>query len=159
MVTNPKNKNPARKTTRPNLQPISQPPPETLDLKSIRQNVLGQLPMMFQNALDAYHDILHITDAEDHKLIQARHSAAKTALTHIQQLVRLGDWAMIEQSNLGDTAQSLADIIETARAQMNAQDQIRQSPIEDDGHEFTFNEDDDEEDYIPIATHKDEKNV
>lgn len=119
-------KTPVQKETRP--KPVKKPttPPKksvskikpVQDINEIRNNVKMQLPMMFQNALDAYHAILNAVDEEDHKLIQARHNAARTALNHVQQLVKLGDWALQEEENTQNDVYDLARLIAEARAEM-----------------------------------------
>ncbi len=90
-------------------------------IEAIRHNIYKQLPEMFQNALEAYHAIIHASDEEDHKRLQARHNAAKTALTHIQQLVRLGDWAMLAEADGKQDVLKLAELITEARTEMNTQ--------------------------------------
>ena len=94
---------------------------EHSSLDEVRVQMRKQLPSMFARALEAYHEILNASDIEDQKFLAARNQAAKTALMHIQQLVRLGDWAMIDDGQSGHDMQALASLIQEARQEMEGQ--------------------------------------
>lgn len=91
------------------------------DIHEVRNLFQQQLPMMIGEAMDAYQSIINGSDEQDHKLSAARHSAARTALAHIQQLVRLCEWARNEaKAEPEEEVSDMDQLIAKARQRIKA---------------------------------------
>ena len=80
-------------STRSNAAEATEGPP---DIESVRLEFRQKLPGLLRAALANYQKIVSERPDQDHKADAAQHSAARTALLHIQQLVRLAEWALAD---------------------------------------------------------------
>lgn len=86
-----------------------------------RAQIAENLPKAIDRALDSYHDFI---DAEKTKVksdeFKSHHAAAKTALAHIELLIKLA--AMVDAMNDGDL-DHIALIIQNAKTELNKDDE------------------------------------
>ena len=81
------------------------------DIESVRLEFRQKLPGLLRDALANYQNIVSERPdqdhkAPDHKANAAQHGAARTALMHIQQLVRLAEWALVDSGRKTPVASS-----------------------------------------------------
>ena len=76
------------------------------DIESVRLEFRQKLPGLLRAALANYQNIVSERPDQDHKADAAQHGAARTALMHIQQLVRLAEWALVDSTHKTPVASS-----------------------------------------------------
>ena len=76
------------------------------DIEAVRLEFRQKLPGLLRDALANYQKIVSERPDQDHKADAAQHSAARTALMHIQQLVRLAEWALSDPAHKPQSARA-----------------------------------------------------
>jgi len=60
----------------------------------LRRNLAARIPVMLDLAVSAYERIASDVDTTDPKAISSMHSAAKAALAHIEQVIKVAEWVL-----------------------------------------------------------------
>lgn len=109
------------------------------DIKQMtRQHIAEVLPDALWRALDSYHAFMRDSKMPDEPgEFSKHHNAAKTAISHIQLLLKLAEWAELPEAE-GDTGNAhnteLAQAIREARRDVQKQNS-RQEHWEIEGEE------------------------
>ncbi|MGE5503269.1 MAG: hypothetical protein ACM31L_02490 [Actinomycetota bacterium] len=99
----------------------------TEDLEALRQRLKGLLPVRIDAAVAGYERFAGAEPPEDAKGFTAWHAAAKAALAHVEQLVKLARWA--EGSGDADAQAGGVDrLLAEARAALDALDDEETEP-------------------------------
>jgi hypothetical protein len=98
----------------------------TEDLEALRQRLAGLLPARIEAAVAAYERFAGAEPPEDAKGFAAWHAAAKAALAHVEQLVKLARWA--EGTPEADGDGGVGRLLAEARAALDALDDEEADP-------------------------------
>ncbi len=91
--------------------------------QQLRQELSKKLPNMLSVAIASYEHITISSKGDDVKSFNAIHTAAKSALSHIESLLKLAKWAGLEDARQQETIDNhddqIATIIKAAKSAMN----------------------------------------
>lgn len=100
-------------------------------LESTRQKIAQDLPVLLATALDSYTQFVAAPCDNTAKSFSAYHTACKSALGHLDGLLRLARWAVDHQEAESDDA--LASLLTRARnAVADTDDTVPDDDAEDD---------------------------
>lgn len=91
---------------------------------TLRNRLAQKLPAMLDAAITAYQQIAATAPPDDPKGFAAAHTAAKSALSHIDQIIKLAETAIAKDDvNRTETSDRVDELITLARSQL-AKDQL-----------------------------------
>ncbi len=80
-----------------------------------RAKIAQSLPAAIDHALQSYHSFFDQTPTKDAKVFSAYHAACKTAVAHIELLLKLAEWADLPR---GQEDNTLALLMRDAKTEL-----------------------------------------
>ncbi len=90
-----------------------------IDLKT-QKEISVFLPSAISKTLNSYEEFITTNEKQDAKNFSAHHTACKAAISHLELLLKLAQWAHLPEVGGGDEAQNLAIMLSKAKNKVMA---------------------------------------
>ncbi len=90
-------------------------------LKTLKKHLLKTLPKQIATVIADYEEFSSLKAPDDPKGFAAHHAACKTAIAHVDLLLKLAKWT--EGENLQENTENLVDLIAKAKSALDNMDE------------------------------------